>query len=104
MHLDTSKYYEYEEVRNPKWANEEQTLINCEVKFPHVDFEEWSPFTASDKDIYQHGRDIYAECLAGNYGSIAAFEGESPNARQKEVDEEGNIILDEPTYDPFLDN
>ena len=64
----------YSGVRNPKWLNAAQTMLYCEVNFGHVDFEEWSPFAAVESGDYDHTPQIWAECVAGDYGPIADFE------------------------------
>lgn len=64
----------YSGVRNPKWLNAAQTMLYCEVNFGHVDFEEWSPFAAVESGDYDHTHQIWAECVAGDYGPIADFE------------------------------
>lgn len=63
----------YSGVRNPAWANSQQTMINCEVQWDHVDFEDWSPcaVVASGDEPYIH--EIYSRCVAGDYGTIAAY-------------------------------
>jgi hypothetical protein len=64
----------YSGVRNPKWLNAAQTMLYCEVNFDHIDFEEWSPFAAVEAGDYNHTHQIWAECVAGDYGPIADFE------------------------------
>lgn len=60
-----------ESITNPSWANAEHTLINCIVKFGH--FDDAMPFTASVNDIEAHGRAIFADLVAGQYGEIAEY-------------------------------
>ena len=60
-----------ESVTNPSWANAEHTLINCTVKFGH--FDDAMPFTAGPDDVEAHGREIYADLIAGRYGEIAEY-------------------------------
>lgn len=62
----------YTNVFNPQWANEEHTLINCEVDFDDLS-EELVPFTAVASGDYEHSHQIFAECVAGNYGVIAEY-------------------------------
>lgn len=59
------------DVRNPQWAFESGEFINVEVNHPVYG---WIPFTASPNDVDQTGRDIYAACLAGDYGVIAPYQ------------------------------
>jgi hypothetical protein len=62
----------YTQVKNPQWANTEHTAINCEVDFD--DFrEELVPFTAVASGDYEHSHQIFAECVAGQYGVIAEY-------------------------------
>ena len=58
-------------VTNPKWANAENTLIDCVVTFDHIG--EPVPFTANPNDTVEHGREIFARCAAGEFGEVAAY-------------------------------
>lgn len=60
-----------ENVKNPQWANAEHTIIDVVVKFGH--FTDEVPFTASENDIEQHGRAIFAAAKAGEFGEVAEF-------------------------------
>ena len=57
-------------LANPRWANAEQTLIDCEITSSQFG-DEVLPFTASPTDCEAHGRAIFADIVAGKYGSIA---------------------------------
>jgi hypothetical protein len=58
--------------KNPIWKNSENTLINLEVTF--VEFgDEILPFTAHPDDVEEHGRDIYARAINGEFGAIADY-------------------------------
>jgi hypothetical protein len=57
---------------NPRWANAEQTLIDCEITTSQFG-DEVLPFTASAKDIEAHGRSLFARLVAGEFGPIANF-------------------------------
>jgi hypothetical protein len=59
-------------ANNPKWANRSQTLIDLTVRFEGFDSD--LPFGANPNDPEQHGRDIYARALAGEFGPIAPFD------------------------------
>jgi hypothetical protein len=63
----------YANVKNPKWFNAEQSLIDCEVDFVDL-VEEYVPFTASPNDSTEHGRNIYQQLVNGNFGTIAPYE------------------------------
>lgn len=62
----------YTQVLNPQWANAEHTAINCDVDFDDLR-EELVPFTAVASGDYEHSHQIFAECVAGNYGEIAEY-------------------------------
>lgn len=62
----------YTQVKNPQWANAEHTAINCDVDFDDLR-EELVPFTAVASGDYEHSHQIFAECVAGNYGPIAEY-------------------------------
>jgi hypothetical protein len=62
----------YTKVLNPQWANAEHTAINCDVDFDDLR-EELVPFTAVASGDYEHTHQIFAECVAGNYGEIAEY-------------------------------
>jgi hypothetical protein len=64
---------QYTQVKNPKWSNAEHTSIDCEVNFVSIS-EEFVPFTAIPNDLYQHTREIFARCVAGDFGTIAEYE------------------------------
>lgn len=63
----------YTSVRNPSWANSQQTMIDCEVNWDNIDWETWSPCSvvASGDEPYIH--EIYNRCVAGDFGPIAAY-------------------------------
>ncbi len=60
------------QVTNPQWANAEHTAINCDVNFDDIR-EELVPFTAVASGDYEHSHQIFAECVAGQYGEIAEY-------------------------------
>ena len=64
---------QYTAVRNCKWANAEHSSIECEVNFSGVTSEEWSPFGANPNDHYEHGREIYARAVAGDFGTVEEY-------------------------------
>lgn len=63
----------YTAVRNPKWVNAEKTLIECEVNFKHVGFEEWTPFCADPNDYMPYSKEIFDRAVAGEFGPIPEF-------------------------------
>jgi hypothetical protein len=62
----------YTQVKNPQWANAEHTAINCDVDFDDLN-EALVPFTAVASGDYPHSHQIFAECVAGQYGDIAEY-------------------------------
>lgn len=44
--------------------------INCEIEHPVYG---WIPFTASPDDPEEHGRELYARAIAGDFGPIAEY-------------------------------
>ncbi len=65
----------YTDVKNMVYANEEKTLITCDVKFELIDG--FISFTASPDDIESHGGEIYSDCISGKYGDIGSFAPEN---------------------------
>jgi hypothetical protein len=59
-------------LSNARWANAEQTAIDCEITTSQFG-DEVLPFTASANDCEAHGRAIFADIVAGKYGPIAEF-------------------------------
>lgn len=63
----------YTQVKNPIWANEEHTEINCDVNFDDLQ-EEFVPFTANPLDPYNPAsKQIFDQCVAGDYGQVAEY-------------------------------
>ena len=59
-------------LKNPRWANAEQTMIDCEITTSQFG-DEVLPFTAAQNDVEAHGRGIFADIMAGTYGPIAEY-------------------------------
>mgnify|MGYP006211808729 FL=1 len=70
------------DAKNPVWANEEQTLITLECKFSHyasiglTENDGYYLFAADPNDPELHGRQIYANAVNGDYGTIGAYTGD----------------------------
>tara|TARA_R110000796_G_scaffold251777_2_gene384005 strand:+ start:413 stop:868 length:456 start_codon:yes stop_codon:yes gene_type:complete len=62
----------YTNVKTPKWADFEQTIINCEVDFDDL-VEEFAPFAAVASGDYPHTHEIFVRCVAGEFGEVAAY-------------------------------
>ena len=62
-------------VRNCKYIKADNSVIDCEAKFSHLgdSSQDWLPFTATNSDIEEHGRVIYANAVKGDYGTVTAF-------------------------------
>lgn len=60
------------DVRNPVWADYNQTAVNLEVDFDELD-EEYVAFTADPNDSMDYGVDLYNRAIAGEFGEIAPW-------------------------------
>jgi hypothetical protein len=67
----------YTQVKNPKWANEQQTAIDCDVNFNHLP-DEFVPFTADPTDVMEYSADIFNRCVAEEFGEIAEYVAPPP--------------------------
>jgi hypothetical protein len=63
-------------LTNPRWANAEKTIIDCEITTSQLG-DEVLPFTASPNDVEPHGKAIFLDIVDGKYGPIAAYSAES---------------------------
>jgi hypothetical protein len=80
----------FSQVTNQQWANAEQTLIDCIVKFDNIG--EPVPFTANPNDTEAHGREIFARCAAGEFGDVAAYvPPPAPEPLNTSVEDTGEI-------------
>jgi len=52
-------------------------MIDCEITTSQFG-DEVLPFTASQNDVEEHGRSIFADIIAGSYGDIAAYVSPPP--------------------------
>jgi hypothetical protein len=59
-------------LSNPRWANAEQTAIDCEITTSQFG-DEVLPFTASATDVESHGRAIFSDIVEGKYGQINKY-------------------------------
>ncbi|QIZ02630.1 putative tail protein [Aeromonas phage AhyVDH1] len=66
----------------PKWANEEKTAINLQVRFSHLPGLP-VPFTATASDTEAHGRELWTRAKFGEYGEIGPYTG--PTKEQMEM-------------------
>nr|WP_236757912.1 DUF4145 domain-containing protein [Aeromonas cavernicola] len=56
-------------VRDPQWADEKRSAINCYVRTNT--FEQEMPFTAAPDDPELHGREVFRRCRIGEFGEVA---------------------------------
>jgi hypothetical protein len=92
---------QYTKVKNLKWADAEHTRINCEVDFEHLN-EEFVPFTANPDDVEQHGKEIFAKAIAGEFGAIDEYTPPPLSFFEDMVREQRNFLLVE--LDDFVSN
>lgn len=59
-------------LTNPRWANAAQTMIDCEITTSQFG-DEVLPFTASATDVEAHGRALFDQLVAGEFGPIAEY-------------------------------
>lgn len=64
-------------LSNPRWVNVEQTMIDCEITTSQFG-DEVLPFTASANDVEPHGRAIFAQLVAGEFGFVAEYVPPAP--------------------------
>ena len=72
----------YTQVKNPKWANFEKTAIQCEVNFDDIS-DEFVPFGAVASGDYPHTHEIFARCIAGDFGDIQEYDGPLPPTEEE---------------------
>lgn len=100
---------QYTQVKDPQWADAAHTAINCLVDFADL-VEDFVPFTASPTDTTSYGPQIFAECVAGNYGTVAehvAPEPYVPDAQANKAEAERRLAatdwVNQPdVYDPAI--
>jgi hypothetical protein len=77
----------YTAVSEPRFANAEGTMIDCLVVFPSISREPL-PYTAAEVDPdAEHCEEIFARCLAGEFGPVAPFVEVQPIAEPRRVPE-----------------
>lgn len=64
-------------LSNPRWANEERTVIDCEITTSQFG-DEVLPFTASPNDCEAHGRALFERIVAGEFGPIGEYVAPEP--------------------------
>ena len=85
------------EVKNCKYAREDKSIIDCEVKCDglknNLDNNVWLNFSANPLDIEQHGKDIFANAENGDYGSVADYEHPSLEIELSRIRERRDYLL-----------
>lgn len=66
-------------VTNPQWVNAEHTAIDCQVTFDGLGE---VPFTATPTDTAEHGREIFARAIAGEFGPVGDYVPPPPTPAQ----------------------
>jgi hypothetical protein len=84
----------YKTVKNLKWVDENHTKIDCEVDFDDL-IEEFVPFTADPNDITEHGKEIFAKAVAGEFGTIVEYTPPPLSFYEAMVRDERNWLLSE---------
>lgn len=64
-------------VTNPRWANAEQTAIDCDLVLDSYP-DQVLPFTATPHDVEDHGREVFARAASGEFGPVAAYVAPPP--------------------------
>jgi len=66
--------FEYTTVTDLQWADKELSAITMTVNFKSLGV---IPFTASADDVEDHGRELFARAVAGDFGEIHHAESDS---------------------------
>lgn len=66
------------EVRNPRWMNADQTMLDVEVLFEELRPMGFVAFTTNPDADTDHGVEIWDKAIAGEYGPIAEFVPPTP--------------------------
>lgn len=62
---------EIQDIKNPRWANKEHTLLDADVKF--AEFDDYLDYTSSATD--RPSQHVYLAITSGKYGEIAEYIG-----------------------------
>ncbi|MGJ8524359.1 hypothetical protein LMG33818_000067 [Halomonadaceae bacterium LMG 33818] len=61
------------DIKDPVWADEDQSIINLKIQWAHSNGEYW-PFTAHPQDSEKHGPLIFERAKNGEYGEVNPFD------------------------------
>lgn len=67
-------------ANSPSWADSGHTLIDLEVTFEEIGK---VPFTATYADCAEHGRDLFARAVSGEFGPITPYI--APNVTMEQI-------------------
>ena len=59
-------------LTNPQWANAEHTAIDCLITTSQFG-NEILPFTASQNDVEEHGKQLFKDIAEGKYPTINEY-------------------------------
>lgn len=91
-HFLKGKKMNYTQVKNPVWADAEHSAIDCEVDFDDLE-EAFVPFTANPSDtVNPASKEIYDQCIAGDYGTIAEYVPPAPLPPPSELQNKNNAV------------
>lgn len=94
MGIKMQRTFQY--LISPVFANQQGTAINVTVKFAELPME--VPFTATPHDEFEHGRDLYARLMAGEFGVISAYVPPTESVIASDVRCMRNELLKESDY------
>lgn len=90
-----------EYAKDPRWADEAQTVIDLTVKFAH--FDEELPFSAQPIDPAAHGRELFERASAGEFGDIAPWTPPSQEEIAAQIRMARNALLAESDWTQLPD-
>lgn len=73
----------YTAVTNPVYDDAKSQSISCMVQFST--FPNPIPFIATPDDPESHGSEIFADCVAGKYGTVGAYVAPKPTPNEQYV-------------------
>lgn len=74
---------EFTYAHSPRWATESHSSIDLVVNFVGIGEVQ---FSASPDDCEDHGKEIYAKAVAGEFGSIAPYQAPEKTPEQIQVE------------------
>jgi hypothetical protein len=80
-----------EDVKNPRYINQENSLIDCELKLDS--FPQHLPFTASPTDSEEYARQVFQDCVNGLWGEVTPYSPPPPPSRDEIIKEKTSKII-----------